>query len=187
MPICRKCQQDKLQTDFQFHKVSGKYYQTCRRCRQLQQYAWNAQNRDKVNESTAKWRKKNPEKEWRVTNPEAARKSFNKATKEWNKRNPMYQHEHYKANKAQYVANRARRRAAQSQATPKWLSNINKAQILEHYEIAKAKEVQTGVNYHVDHIVPIHNPEVCGLHVPWNLRVITATENLSKGWRMVCL
>jgi hypothetical protein len=186
MPICRKCQEDKIQSDFQFHRVSGKYYQTCRRCRQLQQYAWNAANRDEVNKSATKWRKKNPEKEWRVTNPEAAKACMNKAAKEWHKRNPMFFHEYYKANKAQYVANRAKRRATQNMATPKWLSDIHKTQIVEQYEIAKAKEMQTGVKQHVDHIVPLHNPNVCGLHVPWNLQVITATENLSKGWRLIC-
>ena len=133
MPICRKCQQDKLQTDFQFHKVSGKHYQTCRRCRQSQQYIWNAQNREKVNKSTAKWRKKNPDREWRITNPEAAKASVSKALKKWNERNPNYHHEYYKANQARYVANRAKRRASQEMATPKWLSSINEAQILEFW------------------------------------------------------
>lgn len=34
--------------------------------------------------------------------------------------------------------------------------------------------------YEVDHIVPINNPRVCGLHVPWNLRIITMSENRKK-------
>jgi 5-methylcytosine-specific restriction endonuclease McrA len=35
-------------------------------------------------------------------------------------------------------------------------------------------------NFEVDHIIPIKNPTVCGLHVLPNLRVISRTENRRK-------
>lgn len=41
-----------------------------------------------------------------------------------------------------------------------------------------------GRDVHVDHIVPICSPIVCGLHVPWNLTIMDARANMSKGNHM---
>lgn len=77
----------------------------------------------------------------------------------------------------------AKRRASKFQATPKWLTKKQRSDILAFYKKAKQLETKTGVKHNVDHIIPIQSNIVCGLHVPWNLQVITAKENMSKGNR----
>lgn len=65
-------------------------------------------------------------------------------------------------------------------ATPKWLSAIDKIEIRLKYRLAIEMSRATGVRHAVDHIIPLYGDTVCGLHVPWNLRVITQAENLKK-------
>jgi hypothetical protein len=77
------------------------------------------------------------------------------------------------------------RRRKHRQATPKWLTRQQKQQIRELYKIAITMTKLTGERYVVDHIVPLRSDIVCGLHVPWNLRVITQLENLQKSNKIV--
>jgi hypothetical protein len=65
-------------------------------------------------------------------------------------------------------------------ATPKWLNQIDKMEIRMKYRLAIELSRATGIRHAVDHIVPLYGENVCGLHVPWNLRVITQEENLKK-------
>jgi hypothetical protein len=68
------------------------------------------------------------------------------------------------------------RRARLIHATPKWITDKDKKEMQEIY-----KSCPKG--YHVDHIVPLRGKNVCGLHVPNNLRVVSAYVNMSKGNR----
>lgn len=73
------------------------------------------------------------------------------------------------------------RRAALANATPSWLTPEEKVEICALYDAARALSRDTGVPHEVDHIVPLQGRDVCGLHVPWNLRAITAAQNRRKG------
>jgi hypothetical protein len=67
------------------------------------------------------------------------------------------------------------RRASKLNATPKF-ANVKK--IKEIY-----KNCPKG--FHVDHIIPLKNKLVCGLHVEWNLQYLPAKENLSKSNKLM--
>jgi len=77
------------------------------------------------------------------------------------------------------------RRRRFRQATPKWLTTEQKLEIRLQYRLAIELSRTTKQRYAVDHIIPIQGEEVCGLHVPWNLRVITQEENLKKSNKLL--
>jgi len=100
---------------------------------------------------------------------------------ETNKPNCAAQQSAYsKANPAKRNAKNAKRRATKLNATPCWLTKEHFKQIEAFYFEAQQLTLSTGVNHQVDHIYPLQGENVCGLHVPSNLQVLTATENISK-------
>jgi predicted amidophosphoribosyltransferase len=80
------------------------------------------------------------------------------------------------------VSVRKRRHRA---ATPPWVTAEQKLEMRNLYLQAQQLTKITGERYVVDHIVPLISDEVCGLHVPWNLRVITQEDNLKKSNKLL--
>lgn len=109
-------------------------------------------------------------KRYYAKNPVAARKRVSK----WKKRN-----------KAKIRSQIALRRASKLQRTPKWLTRAQKAKMAAMYAEAARRTKETGVAWHVDHIAPLNGQTVCGLHVPENLQLLPAVENMRKGNRFL--
>jgi len=84
-----------------------------------------------------------------------------------------------------YKALTSFRRRRFCDATPSWLTHKQKSEIRQLYRIAITMSQTTGERYVVDHIIPLQGEFVCGLHVPWNLRVITQEENLAKSNKLL--
>ena len=70
-------------------------------------------------------------------------------------------------------------------ATPKWLSAEQRMDIRLKYRLAIELSRRTGIRHAVDHIIPLQGDNVCGLHVPWNLEVVTQEENLKKSNKLI--
>lgn len=109
----------------------------------------------------------------------------NKDNPEVKEKRKQYEKNWRTENSDKHCAKETKRRASKLKATPSWLSKEQLKQIEIEYSLSKWCSEVTGVTYHVDHIVPLKGKLVCGLHVPWNLQVIPASVNLSKGNRHV--
>lgn len=92
----------------------------------------------------------------------------------------LHREKYKKQNPELYKAFTSVRKRRHKNATPKWVTAEHKLAMRQLYLEAMRLTKLTGERYVVDHIVPLINPTVCGLHVPWNLRVITQEENLKK-------
>lgn len=76
------------------------------------------------------------------------------------------------------------KKAARRRAAPAWLSLDQRREIRDIYQRSALLTAGTGIRHEVDHIVPLNGDAVCGLHVPWNLQILTAKENSEKSNRL---
>lgn len=79
----------------------------------------------------------------------------------------------------------AKRHARKLRATPPWLTDEHKTEIKAIYAESRRLQEKTGVAHNVDHVHPLQGETVCGLHVPWNLQILTESENCMKHNRLV--
>lgn len=90
----------------------------------------------------------------------------------------QYLSNYKKKNPRKHSEYTARRKARKLNATPKWLTEAQIVYMKAFYALCPD-------GHHVDHIVPLQGKTVCGLHVPWNLQILTTEENLSKGNKLM--
>lgn len=197
MKKCTKCQQNKSILEFNKDKSkSDGYTSNCKFCRSLASSLYYRDNSRTIQGKRAvynsNYRKKNKEK---ISNYQKKRYSENKQTykelahdrylknkehiklqtKAWKERNPERAKEIVENWRIKNLHLKrfycATRRAKKLQATPKW---ADLERIKEFY-----KSCPKG--YEVDHIVPLNNELVCGLHTMENLQYLTIKANREKG------
>ena len=120
---------------------------------------WNLQNKERAYLNKKLWK-------------EANRDIHNASNAEWRKRNTSW-----------CTAYVMKSRAEKAKRTPAWLTDDDFWMISEMYHLAEIRTKITGIVWHVDHVIPLRGKTVSGFHVPSNLRVITAQENMKKGNR----
>lgn len=207
-PYCKVCIKQRNDTRAsspegreQLRLAGRKSYQKNKPKRQNAHGEWRRRNPGKAAGYCAKWREKFPEKNaaaqtnWYRRNREqsladdkarrlANLSEFLRRERESYRRNKPARTKRLKAwaakNPDRIALYAALRRAALLNRTPGWLTDSDFEQMRQLYAFAVLLTAQTGTQHHVDHELPLRGRLVSGLHVPTNLRVITASENLSK-------
>jgi len=135
---------------------------------------WYAANREQALLSDKQSRERNLEKFLiRERESYAKRADRRKETgKEWRTKN-----------KDRVAFHASKRRSALAQRTPEWLTDDDFEAMAAFFNEARRMTEALGVLHHVDHIIPLKGKTVSGLNVPWNLQVLSATENLKKSNR----
>ena len=132
--------------------------------------AYYAANTEHIKAGARAYRAANKEKVaayFKALDQTPARREANSARlRAWKKRHPD-----------RVNADTARRQLRLRQAYVAW---ANDELIAEAYALAQLRTHITGIPWQVDHIVPLNNDLVCGLHCEANLQVIPAVTNLAK-------
>lgn len=171
MKSCTQCGELKELTEFGKSKtcVDGtRSY--CKTCHSGRKRDWRHRNKKHHNEKSKTWSEANPSKR-----KDTLRKSNEKRRVEGKAQ---------AAKRAWWIANREKciialkaRRESIRVATPEW---VNMVEIRGYYMKASSLRLT------VDHIVPIKNAGVCGLHVIWNLQMLSRSDNSRKGNNFDC-
>lgn len=169
MKECRRCQAilppEAFRADARYADGLASW---CRECHRLANKEWYERNKARSAARSEQWKRANPIKAAEVYRASQRKHRLARAEKHagWAKQN-----------RDKRRATDAAHKAAKMKATPRWAC---RAAIAEIYSRAVIAQAESGVRMHVDHIVPLQHPRVCGLHVPHNLRVIPGAENEAK-------
>lgn len=203
MKECRVCNVTKNLTEFSKRAdYKDGYFTRCKQCdseshkKRMERKGELILNQKKLHRERNKAKLSAQKKEWYCKNKEHCKAKSKKNRQNNKARCQKLQKEYYSKNKSKIRATnkkwaarnrgkcnsyKAKYKSTKIQATPPWLTYEHLAEIEELYQWAKDLQwLNNGEPLHVDHIIPLQGVDVCGLHVPWNLRIIPASENCKK-------
>jgi hypothetical protein len=165
MKVCKRCGEEKPHNEYNAHPhTKDKLQRVCRDCSKVLWKLWYPKNKKRLADKQ------------RANSEKMAQKAAN-----WRAKNPRKQAIIQKKYKEEHRAILAARQKMRECLKASPISLLYDEQISKFYEEAERTGLKTGIKQHVDHIIPLQGKIVSGLHVPWNLQVLPAVENLHKG------
>ena len=172
---CKKCGEVKGAEGFNKNNLAKDGLQSsCKSCDKTRKAAHYEANKAEILAKLAEYRSR-PEVKAEILAKQAAYYEATKAERQ--AQGAAYR----KANPEKTRARCAKRRAAKIERTPNWLSKYELDYMTSIYAIAGQAQKIEGEEKHVDHLVPLRGEDVSGLHVPWNLVLVPAIDNMKKG------
>ena len=176
---CNKCKEVKPLDSFNKRRASkdGLAY-ACKVCSNARSKAWSEVNPEIVTARNRAWRVANPDyiKDWKEANRDKVRAS----QKKWEEANRdkirASQKKWEEANPDRYAAMGGKALAIRRGGSVSDSYDLDLCVPL--YAESRRLTRETGIQHHVDHIIPINKG---GLHCQNNLQVLTASENIAKG------
>ena len=90
----------------------------------------------------------------------------------------------YVNNRTAYMVRAKMHKFKNMRNAPAWLTKEQWREMHDLYAKVVDLNREAGFwKFSVDHIEALHAPNACGLHVPWNLRIILMRSNDEKGNR----
>lgn len=115
------------------------------------------------------------------------REKENQRAKSWKDRNRHHLSEYQKAAGDKRAANESMRRSRKYNATPSWFDDFDELVFAEAFQLCRIRKKETGIDWHVDHMIPLQAKKACGLHIGINIQVIPATMNVRKHNKLVLI
>lgn len=180
---CSDCKTIKPYTEFQRDKrsVDGLRW-NCRQCRGAQRRKEWANNNEENRRKRSVYRHLNKDKisEYKKKDYIKHRDKILAKCKIYAEENKEakaeYSKKHYSENRHIYITNARKRESRLKEGINMEFTGRMK----EIYYVCETFSKVDEVEYQVDHIVPLTHKDVCGLHVPWNIQILTRDENQSK-------
>lgn len=150
------------------------------------QRKYREKNLDMINAKRRKRYKENPQHYRNLTNQYSSRNRdvLSQKQRENRAKNPDREKEYRVKYREKHNELVAKRRAEQRQAIPSWFNEFDEFAFQQAYELAALRQQETGIEWHVDHMIPLRARKCCGLHCADNIQVIPAVMNLEKNNKM---